>query len=197
MALTKKLPFGILGCLVCLLSMPSIAEAQISEVRFGVFDHNVNIHAKNGGKEKGPDIQAQMVFESPSWLEWAYGPHPLIVGSLNTHGETSFLGAGMEWSVPLGEQFELQPFIGVVYHNGDFLDNPYEPADGSMHTWFNDEKLALGSRDLFWIGFNLERKLSDEWAIVFHFEHLSHGQILGSGKNQGLDNFGLMIARKF
>ncbi|KAF0109875.1 MAG: hypothetical protein FD128_1873, partial [Hyphomonadaceae bacterium] len=68
MGFTRKLPFGILGCLVCFLSAFNVAEAQISEIRLGVFDHNVNIHAKNGGKEKGPDVQAQVVFESPKWL---------------------------------------------------------------------------------------------------------------------------------
>lgn len=180
-----------------LIGSPNMALAQISELRLGLLSHNAEINAKNGGKEKGPDIEAQIVFESPSWLEWAQSPKPIIVGNLNTQGETSFFGGGLEWGIGLGENFELQPFLGIVVHNGDPLNNPYAPADSVRRAKFNAEELALGSRNLFWLGLNLERKINEDWAVAIHYEHLSHGQILGEGKNQGLDNIGLRIGRKF
>jgi lipid A 3-O-deacylase len=77
---------SIIAFSIC-LSLSSQAQAKISEVRFGVFAHNIETNvAKNAGKEDGPDLQVEVLFDSPQWLGFAGSPRPSIVGSLNTQG---------------------------------------------------------------------------------------------------------------
>ena len=40
-------------------------------------------------------------------------------------------------------------------------------------------------------------RVSDDWAVHALWEHLSHGGIIGEGKNQGLDSLGVRFARTF
>jgi lipid A 3-O-deacylase len=35
--------------------------------------------------------------------------------------------------------------------------------------------------------------LDSPWMVQGYYEHLSHGQILGEGRNQGLDEFGIRV----
>jgi lipid A 3-O-deacylase len=55
----------------------------------------------------------------------------------------------------------------------------------------------LGSRDLFRTTFALEREFGPHWGAQLHYEHMSHGQILDQGRNQGLDYVGVRILRRF
>jgi lipid A 3-O-deacylase len=174
------------------------ALAQVSEARVAIMAHNIRvIDPKNADKEDGPNVEAEILFDSPDFLSWAGSPRPGFVGSLNTAGETSFVGVTLEWRFMLGEKVSFDPFLGYAIHDGDPLDNPFPPSDSVNRQRFNDEELALGSRDQFRIGFAFGYALSERWTAYGVFEHLSHGQILGKGKNQGLDNVGLRIGRSF
>ena len=54
-------------------------------------------------------------------------------------------------------------------------------------------KIYFGSRDLFRTSFALNRDVTDKWGVQVMFEHLSHGQVLGEGRNQGIDNVGVRV----
>lgn len=60
-----------------------------------------------------------------------------------------------------------------------------------------ETRQLLGSRDLFRTGLAVDRKLNDRWAVGVEWTHFSHGQILGQGRNQGLDATGLRLTRAF
>jgi lipid A 3-O-deacylase len=77
------------------------------------------------------------------------------------------------------------------------LNNPYAPSDSIRRAKFNAEELALGSRDVFRLGFAVSYAPSDTWTTAIVYEHLSHGHILGGEKNQGLDNLGFRIGKSF
>jgi len=62
---------------------------------------------------------------------------------------------------------------------------------------FQDENLLLGSEDLFRTSLAINRELRDGWGVQFIFEHLSHGQVLGNGRNQGLDEVGVRFTYDF
>jgi lipid A 3-O-deacylase len=178
------------------LATPALAD--VSEVRFGAFAHNVETNvAKNAGKEGGQDLQIEVLFDSPNLFKRLGAPRPSLVASLNTQGETSFGGVSLDWHFPLGQHFSIDPYLGYIIHTGDPLNNPYPPADSLRRAAFNAEELALGSRDLFRLGFATSYKLSDTWTTAIVYEHLSHGHILGGEKNQGLDNLGLRFGRTF
>ncbi len=70
------------------------AQGQISEVRGALMAHNIETNvSKNAGKEDGPDMQVEVLWNSPDWLKFAFSPRPGVVASLNTQGETSFATA--------------------------------------------------------------------------------------------------------
>lgn len=174
------------------------AQAQISEVRGAIMAHNIETNvSKNAGKEDGPDLQVEVLWNSPDWLKFAFSPRPSVVASLNTQGETSFAGIGLDWTFPVSDSITIDPYLGYVIHNGDPLENPYAPADSVRRAKFNAEELALGSRDLFRLGVAVGYRHSETWTSYLVYEHLSHGHILGGSKNQGLDNVGIRLGRTF
>ncbi len=180
-------------------SFPALpAKAQISEVRGAIMAHNIETNvSKNAGKEDGPDLQVEVLWNSPDWLRFAFSPRPGVVASLNTQGETSFAGVGLDWTFPVSKNITIDPYLGYVIHNGDPLNNPYAPADSVRRAKFNAEELALGSRDLFRLGFAVGYRHSESWTSYLVYEHLSHGHILGGSKNQGIDNVGIRLGRNF
>jgi lipid A 3-O-deacylase len=184
---------SIISSLACLP-----AQAQISELRGAIMAHNVETNvSKNAGKEDGPDVQVEVLWSSPKWLKFAFSPRPGVVASLNTQGETSFAGVGLDWRFPIGKNFTIDPYLGYVIHNGDPLDNPYAPADSARRAKFNAEELALGSRDLFRLGVAVGYRHNETWTSYLVYEHLSHGHMLGGSKNQGLDNVGIRLGKSF
>jgi lipid A 3-O-deacylase len=39
--------------------------------------------------------------------------------------------------------------------------------------------------------------MGENWGLQLQYDHLSHGQILGNGRNQGLDNIGVRVYWQF
>jgi len=186
--------------LIAILAATTTANAAVAgpleEARLGVMAHNICLlDCKNSGKEDGVNINGELVFASPSFLTWAWSPRPYVMGSINTAGETSYGGAGLEWEFPITRGWSFEPGVGYVIHNGE-LDNPFAPGDPQRAT-FQDENLLLGSEDLFRLSLGINRELSNNWGVQFLYEHLSHGQILGDGRNQGLDEVGVRLTYDF
>ncbi len=185
--------FGLALSAISVACGPAHAD-PLDEVRAGLMLHNfcVGVHdCTNANKEDGQDIAAEAVFRSPRFLGWAGAPRPHVVVSANTAGETSFAGAGLYWNLPIGRDWAIEPGLGYVVHTGN-EDLPFprgDPRNGPL----SRENLYLGSQDLFRVTLALNRDFSDRWGAQLMYEHLSHGQILGRGRNQGLDNIGLRV----
>jgi lipid A 3-O-deacylase len=175
------------------VAMAGPASAGVVEqVHAGVLDHNIRvIDEKNANKEDGVAIEAQVNFASPELLDIIWSPQPYVVGSVNTEGNLAFAGFGLEWRVPIGDYWSVEPGVGYVVHDGE-LSNPYPNGDPRA-TAFSDENVLLGSRDLFRTSIGLSRRIGDRVSAQLFFSHLSHGQILGSGRNQGMDQAGLRL----
>jgi lipid A 3-O-deacylase len=101
----------------------------------------------------------------------------------------------LSWRWEFAEGWAIEPGVGYVVHDGD-LNNPYANGTPEAATYF-DEHLLLGSRDLFQSTLGLTRELAGPWEAQVYFSHLSHGQILGEGRNQGLDQLGIRIGYRF
>jgi lipid A 3-O-deacylase len=178
------------------LAMAPVAEAGVDEVHVGVMAHNICvINCDNADKEDGPNVEFQVSFDSPSFLHWAASPQPYIMASVNTAGNTSFGGAGLEWRWNFAEGWALEPGVGLVIHDGE-TDNPY--ANGTPEAAeFAEEHVLLGSDTLFRTSLGLTRDFEGPWEMQLFYEHLSHGQILATGRNQGLDEFGIRLGYQF
>jgi len=172
------------------------AEAGIDEIHVGVMQHNICVtNCKNADKEDGPNLEFQVSFDSPGFLDWAFSPQPYVMASVNTAGATSFGGFGLEWRWDFAEGWALEPGIGYVVHDGE-IENPF-PSGSPEAAAFAAENVQYGSRDLFRTSLGLTRDFAGPWEGQVFYEHLSHGQILGSGRNQGVDQIGIRIGYQF
>jgi lipid A 3-O-deacylase len=177
-----------------LASLPALAAqaGPVEEVRFGVTEHNVCIaNCDNANKEDGPNINGEIVFASPDLLNILWSPRPYVMASVNTAGDTSFGGAGLHWNWDFADGWSLEPGVGYVIHDGE-LTFPFPQGD-PRNDPVSEETVFFGSRDLFRTSLALNRDLGDKWGAQVMYEHLSHGQILGSGRNQGIDNVGVRV----
>ena len=172
------------------------AFAQVDSVRLGVMDHNIKVtDGKNANKESGVNINGEVRFASPGFLSWAASPHPFVMASVNTDGNTSFAAVGLEWDFKLGDRLHFEPGFGYALHNGE-VNNPF-PAGTQAAVDFSATRVLLGSEDLFRTSLALTYDLTQTLAVQALYEHLSHGQILGTGRNQGLDEIGVRLVWNF
>lgn len=186
---------GVAAFGAALMLAPS-ANAGVDEVHVGVVAHNICItNCKNANKEDGPNVDFQVSFDSPQFLEWAFSPQPYVMASVNAAGETSFAAVGLEWRWQFAERWALEPGLGYAVHNGE-TNNPY--ANGTPEAAaFAEEHVLLGSRDLFRTSLALTYDPAGPWEVGLIYEHLSHGQIIGDGRNQGLDEAGVRFGYQF
>ena len=175
-----------------IMALAPQAHAGVNEVHVGVMQHNICVlDCKNADKEDGPNVEVQVSFDSPDFLHWAGSPQPYIMASVNTAGDTSFGGFGLEWRWDFAEGWAIEPGVGYVIHDGT-TENPY-PGGSQANVDFSKDHLLLGSEDLFRTSIGLTRDFEGPWEGQLFFEHLSHGQIIGSGHNQGIDQIGIRI----
>ncbi|HYD86957.1 MAG TPA: acyloxyacyl hydrolase [Vitreimonas sp.] len=178
------------------MMMAPSAEAGVDEIHVGVMQHNICvINCKNADKEDGPNVEVQVSFDSPDFLSWAFSPQPYLMASVNTAGDTSFGGFGLEWRWEFAENWALEPGVGYVVHDGE-IENPY-PNGSPEAAAFAAENVQYGSRDLFRTSLGLTRDFEGPLEGQIFYEHLSHGQILGTGRNQGVDQIGIRIGYQF
>jgi len=186
--------FGALAAVAALTATP--AQAKIEEVRLGAVG---NIRSDHGdiveGKEEGANVEIELVSSSPDFLNIIGSPRPYAMASINTDNGVSFGGVGVLWRWEFAEGWAFEPGFGYIIHDGE-LDNPF-PGTSPDGIAFEEEHQLLGSRDLFRSSFALEREFGDRAAIQLYWQHMSHGQILDEGRNQGLDYVGLRFLYRF
>lgn len=172
------------------------AKAEIVDsVRFGVMDHNVKVLTpKNANKEDGFNVSAEVRFSKLDIFGETWSPHPYAMTSINTAGTTSYIAAGLEWDFEFLEGWHFQPGFGYSLHNGELESNG---ATSQERAVFDANHLLLGSRDLFRTSLAVTKDINDKWALQLIYDHLSHGQTLGNGRNQGLDDIGLRVVYTF
>ncbi|HEX5006501.1 MAG TPA: hypothetical protein VFV70_05275 [Hyphomonadaceae bacterium] len=172
------------------------AAAQIDSVRLGVLEHNICVtDCKNADKESGVNISGELRFASPGFLSWAGSPHPFLVASVNTDGNTSYGGVGLSWDFRFANRWHFEPGFGYIIHDGA-VNNPF-PSGTQEAVDYSEDHVLLGSEDLFRTSLALTFDVSEAWAVQGIYEHLSHGQILGSGRNQGMDEIGVRLVWNF
>lgn len=191
-----NLRIGVSLLVLSATCLPAAHAGPIEEVRVGVLQHNICVaNCKNADKEDGPTVEGEIVFSTPGLLQPLFSPRPYLIASLNTSGDTSYAGGGLLWTFDFADRWGIEPSLGYVIHDGE-LSNPFANNTPEAAAFF-EENILFGSRDLFRSALALNYDLNEDWGLQLQYEHLSHGQILGNGRNQGVDSAGLRVRYSF
>lgn len=173
----RRLTFAILP-LLGLTALPAHAQ----EVFGGVYVHAVDTPFSLDTGEQGLDLQAGYRFAPINSLSAIGSPAPYVIASLNTAGDTSYVGGGLSWRLGKGPVY-LRPGIGLVVNNAP--RNRVDPAtlirtDPGSPVLFEPE-LALGTR------------LSPRLGIEASWVHISHARLFNRQQNPGIDMWGVRM----
>ncbi len=156
--------------------------AMAGEIYGGFYAHEVDTPFTFETDEDGADIQLGYRFDEIASLPVIGGPQPYVFGSVNTAGDTSFIGGGLSWKIGVGPLY-VRPGVGLVVHDGP--TSRVNPETGL--------RTDLGSRILFEpeiaVGVNIAPRVSVEASWV----HISNARLFNSEQNPGIDMIGLRV----
>lgn len=169
----------VVGMLIAI--SPACAEDSIfSEVRGGVYAHDIDFWSFN--REEGADVNAEVLFVSPDFLEAVWSPRPHLGLTVNTAGDTSHAYTGLTWEYDIFGDFFIDGSLGISAHNG------YRDTD-------DPDRKSLGSPVLFRIGAAVGYNLTEKVNVSIQFEHMSNAYL--ANENEGMDNVGLRLGYRF
>ena len=156
--------------------------AWLHAIRTGVLKHDVDDLWSGTRKEGGVDLNAEIIFNRPSFSLLSGNVRPNLGASINTQGDTSKIYGGILWEFALKSGIFLNLGIGAAVHNGE-LDTSQE------------DKKSLGSRVLLRIPIEIGYSLSEHHQISILFDHVSNAFLVDP--NEGLDTLGLRYGYRF
>lgn len=178
-----KIQYIIVSVAMIVLLSVSVAGANdsiFSEVRGGVYAHDISFWSFN--RESGTDVNGEVLFVSPDFLEAIWAPRPHLGATVNTSGKTSFAYGGLTWEWDLPAQFFVDANLGGAVHNGKLNTN-------------DKDRKSLGSRALFRLGAALGYNITEKVNVSLQFEHMSNAYL--ANPNEGMDNVGLRLGYRF
>jgi len=180
------------GAVALLAGAAQADDDRGMEIRLGVTAHDLADHV-----EDGPNVTVDLLFASPDMLNAIWSPRPYLYGSFNTEGLTNFGAAGLAWNWEFADNFNFEFRTGLSYNDGVEDIDPNSPPNDPTRIRLATTRALLGNEILFHNAFGVDYDLNDSWSIGAYYEHISHGQILASGRNQALDNAGVRIGYRW
>lgn len=171
---------------------PALADNEGWEIRGGVTAHDLSDHV-----EDGPNVTVGLATPSLGGPDWMFNPRGYLYGSFNTNGLTNFGGFGLEWDGDLTDRVAIILGLGLTYNDGVTDIDPNSPPSDPNRIRLATTRSLMGSHILFHTTLGLEFEVTEAIVVRTYYEHISHGQILASGRNQALDNAGVMIGWRF
>jgi len=166
------------------------------ELKFGGLVHDAHFL---GGREKGADLNPELILQSPvtdamlagspPWLRWALQPRPTFGAEINTSGYTNqwYFGATWTWLVA-GNIVQPQDGIFLSYFFGPGFN------DGDIIARRPDHK-SLGSSILFREAFDLGYQFASGYNVSLFIDHVSNGGL--AKHNQSINDVGLRLGLRF
>lgn len=176
----KSILFPLLLWVTLLVPSMAAADDLVSEVRGGVFAHDIDFWSFH--REGGVGINAEVLFTSPDFLAGIWAPRPHLGVTVNTAGDTSNAYGGLTWEWALPRDFFVDLNLGAAVH------------DGKTETSKNDRK-SLGSTALFRVGGALGYNITEKVNVSIQYEHMSNAYL--ADPNEGLDRVGLRLGYRF
>jgi lipid A 3-O-deacylase len=177
-------------CLVLAFGGAAQASAQnriVDEVKVGVLAHDVTL----GGThvEGGADINGEVLFVSPSFLDVIGAPRPHLGGWVNTSGNTDAAYFGLTWGLRLAKS---------IFGTADAL-TIYGSLGGAVQDGYEDSappgRKRLGSPVLFRESVELGYQITPVYSISAMVDHISNANL--ASHNAGITNVGGRVGFKF
>lgn len=177
-----------------ILVVSAAGHVAAGEVVAGAYGHDLGpAHRENGadflvGWRSGP-VDSLKLLGRPSLY---------VSAAANTSVPTDWLVAGFAWKFPITDRFYVRPNIGMGYTTG-IADRPSvtEPgisaAERARRLHLYETRINFGGHWQFNPGLSAGYRISKRLAAELSYEHLSNGQILHQGDNEGLDDIGLRL----
>jgi hypothetical protein len=154
----------------------------LSEFRFG-FSAQDPWGAESGSANVTGEALLEKPFTTSDLFASYFVPRPHLGGSLNFDTDTSFVYAGLTWSIDVTPRIFLEGSLGGATHNGrtNPFAGPYEQTN-------------FGCTHLFRESGSIGVRLSANWSMMATVEHLSNGTCSGGAD---LTNFGARLGYTF
>ena len=191
-----------IGCALAALSLfAAAASAQAGEILGGVYAHGVGVKQSQEGGVDG--LIGYRTDPITNWT-WIWKPSVHVIVAANSNVPTDFIAVGLDWRINLthDHRWYVRPGIGLAYTTGEAdVGNAYAPGlspqEMQRRLHLSQTRIDFGSKDLFEPELALGYQISHHWAAEVSYVHLSNGQILHQGTNQGLDDIGARLAYHF
>ncbi len=195
MSFARILAAGVsAAAVICTAGAASASEAWI-----GVYAHDLGPAARERGTQ---DIQIGYRTERVEAWTYLFKPQVHVLASFNTSKNTHFAAVGLSWPIRLTDALYIRPGMGIAYTTGEAGLPPANApgltqAEIDRRVALNRSRIDFGSKVLFEPELALGYHFSDSWSAELSWTHLSNGQILHQGKNQGLDDVGARLIKRF
>lgn len=163
------------------------ADGIIDELKVGVLDHDIGIGGHH--KEPGADINGEVLFTSPSFLNIIWSPRPMVGTDINTDGKTSEFYGGLTWRLLNFQQIFTS--TDAIYFNGSLGGAVH---DGHLRGGGSSDK-QLGSRVLFRESIELGYEFVPRQSVSLFADHISDAGL--TSQNQGISNVGVRYGYGF
>ncbi|MBE7218807.1 MAG: acyloxyacyl hydrolase [Caulobacteraceae bacterium] len=190
-----------LAALAAALGLLAAPAAHAADIFGGVYDHGLGTKQ---GQEGGVDIMLGVRSERIASLWFIGKPAVHFMVSANTQVPTDFVALGFDWPIAIlhSPHWYIRPGIGFAGTTGEAdVGSPFAPGitpqEAQRRQHLADTRIDFGSHDLFEPEIALGYRINERYKIEASYVHLSNGQILHSGKNQGLDDVGVRLSYKF
>ncbi len=177
--------------------------ADAGELMAGAYGHDLGPASREGGADFLVGWRSAPVDS----LSLIWKPQVHVVAVANTAVPTHWVAVGFDWkfglqSIGLPSRIYLRPGIGLAYTTGKAKLPPVNapglsPAEIQRRLYLYHTRKDFGSHWEFEPDLALGYQVSPRLAAELSYEHLSNGEILHHGKNQGLDDVGLRLIYAF
>lgn len=189
------------------LALVLSGSASAAELLVGVYAHDVTflgdlVGSGAAGREDGIDVELGVRSERIESLRWLGRPQAHAFVSVNSDNTSNFVAAGLSWPIGLTDKLYFRPGLGLAYTDGEAGLPPVNapglsPAEIQRRLKLYNTRIDFGSQLLFEPELALGYRFNDRWAAELSWVHISNGQVFHRGKNQGMDDAGLRVTRRF
>ncbi|MDO8288155.1 MAG: acyloxyacyl hydrolase [Parvibaculum sp.] len=153
----------------------------INEIRMGLYDHNTDLMGSRHETSK-PDVNLEVLFNGPSWLQWMAEPRIHLGTNLNTGSGTSSAYTGLVWDFNLTDSLFIEGSFGAAIHDGKTdRETP--------------NNLDLGCRVLFHENASIGYRITPNTSVMVSVDHMSSAALCNP--NPGLTDVGVRLGYSF